>query len=409
MSQSQFKQDFFTNNRKKLKNLFMGTAPIVLSANGLLQQNSDNTYPFRQDSSFWYFTGINIPGALLVMDREDEYLIIPNRSDFSEYADGEINYQDLIDNSGINIILDQTLGWKKLSSRIKKVKHVAILPSQGPYIESLGFYVNPARQVLTDRLKDINQDLKLLDLSGHITRLRSIKQDLEILAIRKAVDITTDTFKVIKKNLKKYVYEYDIEATVLSEFRKKNSTPAYQSIVASGLNACTLHYNQNNSKLNLKQLVLVDIGASVENYASDITRTVSLNDDITKRQQQVLDTVIEVQNFAVAQIKPGVSFKKYELEVEQYMGERLRSLGIIDTTSSGNVRKFFPHSTSHFLGLDPHDVGNYELAFEPGMVITIEPGIYIPTESIGVRVEDDFLITDTGATSLSQNLPSRLN
>jgi Xaa-Pro aminopeptidase len=409
MSQSLFNQDFFINNRKKLKGIFIGTAPIVLTANGLLQQNSDNTYPFRQDSSFWYFTGINLPGALLVMDRDDEYLIVPNQSEFSEFADGIVDYQEIIDVSGIKIIFDQELGWKKLGSRLKKVKHVAILPGQGPYIESLGFYVNPARQALTEKIKSANTELKLLDISGHISRLRSIKQEPEIKAISQAIDITTDTFKVIKKNLKKYNYEYEIEATVLSEFRRKNSVPAYQSIIASGLNSCTLHYNTNNSKLNPRNLVLIDIGASVENYAADITRTISLNDEMSRREQQIFDAVIEVQDFAISLVKPGFSFRKYESEVEQYMGERLRSLGIIDSASSANIRKFYPHSTSHFLGLDPHDVGDYELVFEPGMVITIEPGIYVPNEEIGIRVEDDFLVTDSWVICLSRNLPSKLN
>ena len=408
MNEELFNQDFFINNRKKLKALFMGTAPIVLTANGLLQQNSDNTFPFRQDSSFWYFTGVNLPGLILVIDRDAEYLIIPKRSGFSEVADGSIDFEKINLISGIKDIFEEPVGWKKLSNRIAKVKHVAVLPSPGSYIESLGFYVNPAREFLLNRVKSINPNIKLLDLSGHISRLRSIKQESEIKAITKSIEITTKTFKKIAKNVEKYNYEYEIEAIILGEFRKHNSIPAYSSIIASGINACTLHYNRNDSAIGKQDLILIDIGASIENYASDITRVLS-SSEFTKRQQQDFNSVIEVQKFAISFIKPGTDLKEYESEVELFMGEQLRSLGLISTVDSANVRKYYPHSTSHFLGLDPHDVGDYDLPLENNMVLTIEPGIYIPEENIGIRIEDDILVTNNGALMLSQNLPSSLN
>ncbi|HUY53222.1 MAG TPA: Xaa-Pro aminopeptidase [Candidatus Dormibacteraeota bacterium] len=402
-------QDFFINNRKKLRSLFMGTAPIVFTANVVLQQNSDNTYPFRQDSSFWYFTGINLPGLVLVIDRESEYLIMPKRSAFSEVADGVVDDQTLAQISGIDNIYDQVLGWKKLTSRLKKVRHAAILPSLNVINEKLDFYPNPAREILINKIKLTNSDIKLLDISEHVIQMRVIKQDLEIKAITKAVEITTDTIKIIKKNLNKYNYEYEIEATVLSEFRKRNSLPAYSSIVAGGINACTLHYNRNDSLIKPKNLILIDIGASVDNYAADITRTILPSNDLSKRQRQVLGSVVEVQKFAASLLRPGVELRKYESEVEIFMGEQLRSLGLIASVTTENVRKYYPHSTSHFLGLDPHDCGNYSLPVEQNMVLTIEPGIYIPEEGIGVRIEDDFIIKNQGVHKISHNLPPILN
>jgi Xaa-Pro aminopeptidase len=409
MNQEIFDQEFFINNRKKLRSLFMGTAPIILSANGLLQQNSDNTYPFRQDSSFWYFTGINLPGLILVIDKDSEYLIAPKRSSFSEVADGVVDNFELTKISGIEKIFDEVIGWKKIANKLLRVKHVAVLPQAGAYIEDLGFYTNPAREALLNRIKSINQDVKLLDISGHISRLRSIKQGQEIKAITRAIEITENTFKVVKKKIGSYDYEYQIEATILAEFRKENSIPAYASIVASGINACTLHYNQNNSPINKKDLVLIDIGASVSNYAADITRTLVAGDGVSRRQQQVMNSVIEVQKYAISLIKPGIELKDYEAEIEVFMGEQLRSLGLINSVTPVNVRRYYSHSTSHFLGLDPHDAGDYNLPLETNMVLTIEPGIYIPEENIGIRIEDDFIVTEKGVVQLSHNLPPTLN
>jgi len=409
MNQEIFDQEFFINNRKKLRSLFMGTAPIILSANGLLQQNSDNTYPFRQDSSFWYFTGINLPGLILVIDKDSEYLIAPKRSSFSEVADGVVDNFELTKISGIEKIFDEVIGWKKIANKLLRVKHVAVLPQAGAYIEDLGFYTNPAREALLNRIKSINQDVKLLDISGHISRLRSIKQGQEIKAITRAMEITENTFKVVKKKIGSYDYEYQIEATILAEFRKENSIPAYASIVASGINACTLHYNQNNSPINKKDLVLIDIGASVSNYAADITRTLVAGDGVSRRQQQVMNSVIEVQKYAISLIKPGIELKDYEAEIEVFMGEQLRSLGLINSVTPVNVRRYYSHSTSHFLGLDPHDAGDYNLPLETNMVLTIEPGIYIPEENIGIRIEDDFIVTEKGVVQLSHNLPPTLN
>jgi len=400
-----FNQDFFINNRARLRTLFTGTAPIILSGNGVLQQTSDNTFPFKQDSSFWYFTGIDEPDILLVMDRNKEYLVLSNRHRFSEIADGAIDPEKLTKISGIKTVLDFQEGSRILSNRLKRSKHAAILSAPPAYIEEYGFYTNPARAHLNNRIKQINPEIQFLDIRNHIVKLRSIKQPLELETINKAIDISIKTFKKIKKNINKYEYEYEIEALVLSEFRKNQAKPAYSSIVASGINACTLHYSKNNSKLMGSELVLIDVGADFNHYAADITRTYSRAKP-TKRQNQVLNSVLEVQNYALDQLKEGIDFKTYETNIEHFMGERLRELGLIKTIDRESVRKYYPHSTSHFLGLDPHDVGDYTMPLKENMVITVEPGIYIPEEKIGIRIEDDILITKNGYKNLSASLPS---
>lgn len=404
-----FPVSFFENNRANLKKLFKGTAPIVISANGLLQRNGDTTYPFRQDSSFWYLTGIDVPGAILVMDKAKEYLILPTLHEYAEIFDGEISLDIISARSGIEIILDEENGWKQLSARLKRSKHVATLAPSPDYVDGLGFYTNPARSKTVSKIKGYNAELKILDLRAHLIKLRVIKQPPEIAAIEAAIDITRQTLKKIQKNIKNYEHEYDIDAFVLSEFRKKNSKPSFDSVIACGKNAATIHHMGGESKLDHKALLLLDMGAEVENYCADISRTYSINNNPTKRQKQIYASVIEAQNYAYSLIKPGIIPKEYEADIEHYMGEQLRSLGLIKTIDKKSVRRYYPHLMSHFLGLDPHDVGDYKQPLQPNMIITVEPGFYIPEEGIGVRVEDDVLITEDGFRILSDNLPSLVN
>ncbi len=177
--------------------------------------------------------------------------------------------------------------------------------------------------------------------------------------------------------------------------------------MANGQRAVTLHNVENNGSLDGAETTVLDVGAEVCHYAADITRTVMAKKP-SQRQQAVYDAVLDVQEFALGMLKPGTVLKEYEQKVEHYMGEKLTALGLIDDTSHEAVRKYYPHATSHFLGLDVHDVGDYTLPLEPGMVLTCEPGIYIPEEGIGVRIEDDILITENGHKVLSAGLPSRL-
>jgi Xaa-Pro aminopeptidase len=401
---SYFTSEFFAANRQRLRELFTGTAPIVLTANGLLQRSGDTTYFFRQDSSFWYFTGIEEPDIILVMDKGKEYLIVPGRTDTRSIFDGSINTEALSSRSGITEILDETAGWKQLGTRLKKVQYVATLSPSPMYIKSHGFYPNPARKRLVKQLKEHNAMLELLDLRQHVIRMRMIKQPPELVAIQAAIDLTGQTLKKLPRKLPTWSHEYEVEAFISQEFRTHQAAHAFQPIVASGRNACTLHYITNNAPLGPKDLLLIDVGAEVEHYAADITRTLALSRP-TKRQQQVIDTVIEVQDFACGLLKPGITLHEYERQVEHYMGEKLRALGLIKVIEHAEVRRYYPHATSHFLGLDVHDIGDYERPLELGMVLTVEPGIYIPEEGIGVRIEDNVLIAARGSKILSRKLP----
>ena len=408
--ESRFTSEFFAGNRQRLRELFTGTAPIVVTANGLLQRGADNTFAFAQDANFWYLTGIDEPDIILVLDRDKEYLIVPERSASRQAFDGVVEAEPLVRRSGVKTVYDGNAGWDQLDSRLKKVKHVATLATPPAYVEQYGMYTNPARATLVEKIKSHNPDIELLDIHQHLTRLRMIKQPEELTAIKAAIETTIKTMQQIIKptKLHKFSHEYQLEAELSRGFRNLGSSGhAFEPIVASGQRACTLHNIKNNGLLASDELLIIDTGAEVEHYAADITRTVSLG-PASRRQQSIHAAVLDVQNFALNLLGPGVVLKDYEQQVEHYMGEKLRELGLIKSITHENVRLYYPHGTSHFLGLNVHDVGDYERPLEPGMVITVEPGIYIPEESIGVRIEDDVLITAKGIKILSNKLPKTL-
>lgn len=409
--ESRFSSDFFSGNRQRLRELFTGKAPIVITANGLLQRGAiDSAYNFIQDANFWYLTGIDEPDIVLVMDRDKEYLIVPARSDRRQAFDGAVATEPLVRRSGIKTVLDDKAGWQQLGNRLKKVKHIATLRVLPAYVEEYGIYANPARANLAAKLKSYNKHLELLDLNQHLARMRMIKQKPELAAMQAAIDVTIASIKEATRTakLKKYAFEYEIEAELTRGFRHRGADGhSFEPIVAGGKRACTLHNVANNGALSSGELVIIDTGAEVEHYAADITRTISLAKP-SKRQRAVHAAVLDVQRFALSLLGPGVVLKEYEQQVHHYMGEKLRELGLIKSISHKSIRTFYPHGTSHFIGLNVHDAGDYDRPLDPGVVVSCEPGIYIPKEGIGVRIEDDVLITPRGNKVLTAKLPREL-
>ncbi len=404
---SYFSSEFFSSNRKKLQKLINADSPTVIAGHGLLQRNSDMAMPFRQDSSFWYLTGIDEPDMLLVLDEGKEYLIVPERDAVRQAFDGSLQLDYLSSRSGIQTIYESSEGWAKLAKRIKQTGKISGLRPPEIHVEHFDFYTNPARRALMGKVEDIYPDCELQDIREALVELRSIKQPEEIIAIQASIDLTVGTLKKLPKKLQNMQHEYEAEAFITHAFRSKSAVHGYSPIVASGFNACTLHYDRNNSPLDRSAPLLVDVGAEFEYYSADITRVFAV-DPPTPRQQAVADAVVDVQDYALSLLKPGATIKENEKLVETYMGEKLRELGVIGENTKEHVRQYYPHATSHFLGLDVHDIGNYEAPLQPGMVLTVEPGIYIPDENLGVRIEDNILITKIGHKLLSKKLPRNL-
>lgn len=408
---SNFTAEFFAGNRRRLREL-CGSELVVLTANGLLQRGGDSAFPFRQDANFWYLTGLNESDLVLVMDEADEFLIVPARDGVRVAFEGEVNMEALTKRSGIEQVMGERIGWKRLRERLKRTQQIGALAAPPAYVKAIGLYTNPARARLLEQLKEANHQLKFQDISQYLVQMRVLKQPEELAAIRQAIDITIGTLKETMSSktytYDGYRYEYELEAEITRGFRRRGASGhAFDPIVAGGKNACVLHYASNNDELASDRLTVLDAGAEVEHYAADITRTVAFQKP-GRRQTDIHAAVLAVQEYAFTLLKPGVLLGGYEKQVEHFMGEKLRELGLIKAATTKNIRRYYPHVTSHFLGLNAHDVGDRHRPLEAGMVLTVEPGIYIAEESLGVRIEDDILVTKTGVEVLSRQLAKGL-
>lgn len=403
---SLFTSNFFIDNRKALRER-VGKGLIVLAGNGLLQRNGDATYKFRQDSSFWYLTGLELPDVVLVMDSGQEFLIVPGRDAVRQAFDGAVDVAALMERSGVAMVLEEREGWQRIRQLLKAADgQVATLLSPPPYVEHAGLYTNPSRSRLYDELIDAGAVAEMRDLRSELSLMRSVKQPVEIEALQKAIDITIDSLQDVasKGALQTYTTEYQAEAELTRAFKLKGAGGhAFEPIIVTGKRACTLHNLAMDGEIHNDELVQFDVGAEYGQYAADISR-VYIAGTASERQRAVHQAVCDAQDYGLSLLKPGVMLADYEKKVSQFIGEKLIELGVIKAASDDEVRKYYPHAASHFLGLDVHDAGPYDKPLQSGMVVTCEPGIYIPEESIGVRIEDDVLITDEGNRVMSSRL-----
>lgn len=394
---------FFAGNRQRLRDLIPSDAVCVIAAQSLLQRSGDTTYPFRQDSNFFYLTGIDEPDVVLVMCGDEEFLILPKRSEAETIFGGEINCDEIAKISNIRSIYDQKEGWdkyNKLQQSRKTVYTVGAAPSKVLHTDS--FFTNPARRNLIQKLRRLHKAIQVEDIRVQLMQLRMIKQPEEIAAIKAAIDVTKHGFDAVLRGLTEGTHERFLESIYDSEFKQRGAMHAYQPIIASGKNACMLHYIKNNQTVKSGDGVLLDVGAEVNNYSADISRTYFVG-QISERKQQVYEAVVDAQQRAISLLKPGLAWKDWSLAVNQIIGEKLVALKLIQSVADQAVRQYFPHGIGHSLGLDVHDVCDYK-TIQQGMVITVEPGIYIQREGIGVRIEDDVLITGSGAENLSAHI-----
>lgn len=375
---------------------------FIIAGNSLVQRANDAAFPFAQDANFWYLTGINEPDWMLIIEGKKSILVAPLSDEVHEVFNGSLSFDHARTVSGVETVMSKAEGeayLKELSRKHDCVATVTEDPHQGHY----GFASNPGP---LEALTNVRQQFKeIVDCRADILALRAIKHPEEIEAIRQAVRATTDAFEHVKRTLPQYKYEYHLEAEFTYAFMKRGMHHAYDPIVASGANACTLHYGKNDCELPVNGMVLIDIGAQLRGYCADITRTYAIGTP-SKREQAIHAAVEKAHHEIIALIQPGVSLEDYSNQVDTIMKAALKGLGLLE--EPGNYRKYFPHAVGHGLGVDVHDsMGGYK-EFMPGMVLTVEPGIYVPEEGIGVRIEDDILITELGNENLSTSLPTAL-
>ncbi len=401
------KSSFYKNNRDKICESTTG-ALIVIPSYTQMQRGNDAAFAFEQEANFWWLTGIDSPDWWLIIDgsRHKSWLVSPDISATHAIFDGSLSTGEAIAVSGVEHVIGHDEAMRMLRDLAAKHSVVYSL-GEPPYGQYYDFTVNPSIKKNWRMLQTIFNDVQ--DLRPGLDKLRAIKQPEEIRAIKKAIKLTIDAFKLVHDKLPDLHYEYEVEAEFSYFFRRSGARGhAYDPIVAGGANACTLHYGANKDRLKSGSVILMDIGARVDGYAADISRSYAFGGQ-SERHRQVHAAVEDAHRKIIKLLQPNLKMTDYYQQVDQIMKQALIDLKLINSDSDeSKYRQYFPHAIGHGLGVDVHDSLGRFSEFLPGMVLTVEPGIYIPEEGIGVRIEDNILITEKGYTNLSSALPTSM-
>ncbi|MBL0745179.1 aminopeptidase P family protein [Chryseolinea lacunae] len=412
-------KDLFVTNRKKLVKALKSNAVVVVNANDIMPTNSDGSMRFRQNSDLFYLTGVDQEETILLLcpDFPDkkyrEILFLRETSDLIATWEGhKLTKEEARKATGI-----ETVQWVSEFPRLfhtimvmGDVSHV-YLNTNDHYRADIPVETREMRFV-----KSCQQKYPLYKyerLAPIMHSLRSVKSTHEIELLQRACDITEQAFRRVLKFVKPGVKEYEIEAEWAHEFLRNGSRGfAYEPIIASGPNACVLHYIENNKACQDGDVLLLDVGAEYANYNADLTRSIPVNGKFSKRQKDVYNAVLRVQREAMKMLKPGVKYFEYHKEIQKIMEAELIGLKLLDKKEVKNqsadkplYAKYFMHGTGHQLGLDVHDVGNMYHPMQVGQVWTVEPGIYIREEGLGIRIENNVVIQKNGVHDLMKNIP----
>ncbi len=401
-------RDLFISNRVNFVKQMRDLSLAVFNSNDIYPVSADSTMPFQQHRDIFHLSGVDQEESILILspmsknEAHREVLFLKETNDHIAVWEGaKLNKTQAFDVTGVKTIywLDQfDTVFKQMMAEVD-----AIYLNTNEHLRA-----NTTVQTREDRfIESVKKDYPAHQVrrSGPIThRIRSIKSQIEIELMQKACDITKMGVERLLRFIKPGIWEYEIEAELLHEFvRKRSQGFAYTPIVASGVNACVLHYTQNNGECKDGEVILLDVGAEYANYASDLTRCIPVNGRFTDRQREVYNSVLYVKNEAQKLLVPGTLMNDYHKEVGSFMEAELIKLGLIDSTDIKNqdvnwpaYKKYFMHGTSHFIGLDTHDVGIWNEPIKAGMAFTCEPGIYIPEEGLGIRLEDDLIVQESG-------------
>lgn len=407
----------FIQNRKNLAKRMKPNSVAIIHSNDIMPSNADGTIRFIQNSNLFYLTGANQEESIVVIapdfpdERMREILFVRETNDVIAVWEGhKLTKAEATKTSGINNV--------KWSQDFDQVLYTILAESDHIYLDS-NEHIRNASEVETRNTRFGKECREKFPLYGYerlapiMTDLRCIKSQIEIDLLQKACDITEKGFRRVLNFVKPGVMEYEVEAEYLHEFVRNRSLGfSYEPIIGGGGNSCVLHYLENNQELKDGDVLLMDVGAEYSRYNSDMTRTIPVGGKFSKRQKDVYNAVLRVKNAATGLLRPGGSIPEYHAEVGKIMEKELLDLGLISKEDVKNenpdwpaFKKYFMHGTSHHIGLDVHDVASIYKKFEENMVFTVEPGIYIPEENIGIRLEDDIVITKNGHINLMKNIP----
>lgn len=413
--------NLYVKNRAKLAERMMPNSLAIFNSNDLLPTNADGTMPFRQNNDLLYLSGVDQEESILVIfpdsphERHREVLFLKETSEEIAIWEGEkLTKESAYTTSGI-----KTVYWlQDFEKTLKSIIYEAdiIYLNDNEHLRA-----NVTTETRDDRFRDwIKKEYPLhtYDRIAPITDyLRSIKEPEEIELMQTACNLTAKGVERVLKFIRPGVMEFEIEAELTHEFLRGRSRGfAYTPIVASGFNACVLHYIENNNECKDGELILMDIGAEYANYASDLTRTIPVNGKFTERQAAVYNAVLRVMKKCEEILRPGITLADYHAQVGEAMTIELIQLGLISqqdvdeqNTDWPAYKKYFMHGTSHYIGLDVHDVGSWYKPIEAGMVFTIEPGIYIREENMGIRLENNYVVEENGLKNLMSHIPIELD
>jgi len=412
--------ELFIENRKRFTGGLAPQSVAVFNANDIMPTNADGHMKFKQNSDLFYLSGIDQEESILVIAPDSsepahrEVLFLRETNETIAIWEGaKLTVEQAREISGI-----QTVYWLKDFNRVFNglVSEASLIYLNSNEHNRATIEVETRDARFVKWCKEKYPLHKYRRSAPILQRLRAVKSKFEVMVMQEACDITEKGFRRLLKATKPGVWEYELEAELAHEFiRNRAQGFAYEPIIASGRNSCVLHYITNNQQCKKGDVLLLDIGAEYANYDADLTRTIPVSGTFSKRQKDVYNAVLRVQKAAIEMLRPGTMLKDYHREVGLLMQDELLGLKLIDKTDIKNqdpkwpaYKKYFMHGTSHFLGLDTHDVGNWDIPMEEGNVFTCEPGIYILEEAIGVRIEDDILVSKKGPVNLMRNIPKEV-
>jgi len=412
------KSDLFIQNRKNFVSQMLANSLAVFNSNDTYPIGADSTIPFQQDRNIYYLSGVDQEESILVLfpdapnPKHREILFLTETNPHIAVWEGEkLNKEKTLKNTGIN-----TVYWLK---DFPKIFNELMTQCGLVYMNTNEHYrADHATQTREDRfnkwLKENYPAHQVAKSNPILQRLRSIKHPLELEVMQKACAITEKGLRRILNYTKPGQWEYELEAEFMHEFLiNKSRGFSYTPIIAGGKNATVLHYIENKEQLKAGDLILIDVGAEYANYASDMTRTIPVSGKFSDRQKQIYNAVNKVKKEATNLLVPGTIWKDYHVEVGKLMTSELLDLRLLDKADVQNenldwpaYKKYFMHGTSHNIGLDTHDYGLLNEPMKPNQVFTVEPGIYLPEENMGIRLEDDVVIQENGAPkNLMANIP----
>lgn len=406
----------FIRNRQRLRELMLPNSIAVVNSNDILPTNADGTFMMHPNSDLFYLSGIEQEETILVLypdaddEKQREMLFLREPTPLAEIWEGhKLTRDEARERSGI-----ESIHWL---SEFPRIFHRIMCECEHVYLNS-NEHKRAVVEVETRDARFVKECQRRYPLHSYhrlarlMHRLRSVKSEEELDLIRKACAITAAGFRRILRKVKPGISEAEVEAEFAHEFIRRRGKFAYPPIIASGRNACVLHYVENSATCRAGELLLLDVAAAHANYNSDLTRTIPVSGRYSRRQRRVYDAVLRVFRGCVHGLKPGKLWKDWQKEAEKMVEDELLRLGLLtpraikkQDPANPAFKEYFMHGVGHPIGLDVHDVGFTTEPFQAGWVMTVEPGIYVRSEGFGVRIENTVLITDAGPVDLMSDIP----